>query len=119
MVSAGTPQRPALPRGRRSSGRRTSGAGHRAPAATIRSLKEQIDGDIYVSGSGTLVRAILADGLLDESHLFVFPLTLGAGARLFAAGAATTKLTLAGADAYDSGACTWPTGRLPSGRAER
>src|SRR3954471_7885655 len=29
----------------------------------IRSLKDEIDGDLYVSGSGTLVRAMLADGL--------------------------------------------------------
>src|SRR6266571_8360197 len=33
-------------------------------AEAIRSLKDRIDGDIYVSGSGTLVRAMLADGLL-------------------------------------------------------
>src|SRR5204863_3492837 len=29
----------------------------------IRALKDELDGDIYVSGSGTLVRALLADGL--------------------------------------------------------
>jgi dihydrofolate reductase len=61
-----------------------------------------VDGKIYVSGSGTLVRALLADGLVDELHLFVFPLTLGSGQRLFADGA-QTKLTLAGCEAYDSG----------------
>jgi dihydrofolate reductase len=69
----------------------------------IRSLKEQVDGNIYVSGSGTLVRAMLADGLVDELHLFVFPLALGSGAKLFADGGSVTKLTLAGTDAYDSG----------------
>ena len=31
-------------------------------AETIRSLKENVDGDIYVSGSGTLVRAMLETG---------------------------------------------------------
>src|SRR5438552_9871315 len=31
----------------------------------IRGLKEEADGDLYVSGSGTLVRAMLADGLVD------------------------------------------------------
>ena len=41
-------------------------------------------GGIYVSGSGTLVRAMLADGLVDELHLFVYPLTRGTGPRLFA-----------------------------------
>src|SRR5581483_4780818 len=34
-------------------------------ADAIRGLKEQRDGDLYVSGSGTLVRAMLADGLID------------------------------------------------------
>ena len=46
-------------------------------------LKDEVAGDIYVSGSGTLVRALLADGLVDELHLFVYPLTLGPGPRLF------------------------------------
>ena len=48
-------------------------------ADAIGALKDSIDGNIYVSGSGTLVRAMLADGLVDELHLFVFPLALGSG----------------------------------------
>jgi dihydrofolate reductase len=72
-------------------------------AETIRSLKDRVDGNIYVSGSGTLVRAMLADGLVDELHLFVFPLTLGSGQRLFIDGGPTAKYTLAGTEAYDSG----------------
>ena len=72
-------------------------------ADSIRALKDRIDGDIYVSGSGTLVRAMLADGLVDELHLFVFPLALGAGARLFPDGGPAAKFTLAGTEAYDSG----------------
>ena len=70
--------------------------------AAIRALKERVGGDIYVSGSGRLVRAMLADGLVDALHLFVFPLTLGAGQRLFDGGD-TFKFTLAGTEAYDSG----------------
>lgn len=72
-------------------------------AEAVRSLKDRIDGQIYVSGSGTLVRAMLADGLVDELHLFVYPLTLGAGQRLFPNGHKTT-FTLAASDAYDNGA---------------
>src|SRR5512132_1408373 len=49
----------------------------------IRSVKDEVDGDLYVSGSGTLVRALLADGLVDGLHLFVYPLTRGSGPRLF------------------------------------
>jgi len=71
-------------------------------ADAIAGLKDRVDGSIYVSGSGTLVRGLLADGLVDELHLFVFPVALGSGKRLFAEGT-TTKLALAGSDVYDNG----------------
>jgi dihydrofolate reductase len=70
---------------------------------TIRGLKDEVDGDIYVSGSITLVRAMLADGLVDELDLFVYPLTLGSGPRLFPEGAAPAKLSLAASDSYENG----------------
>ena len=71
--------------------------------AAIRGLKEEVDGDLYVSGSGTLVRAMLADRLVDELHLFVYPLTRGAGQRLFPEGAEPAKLTLAACESYENG----------------
>ncbi|MGH2990316.1 MAG: dihydrofolate reductase family protein, partial [Solirubrobacterales bacterium] len=70
---------------------------------TIRSLKDEVDGDIYVSGSGTLVRAMLADGLVDELDLLVYPLTRGAGPRLFPEEAAPANLSLAACESYDNG----------------
>ncbi len=69
----------------------------------IQRLKDGVDGGIYVSGSGTLVRALLADGLVDGLHLFVYPLTRGIGPRLFPDGAAPVKLALAESRAYDNG----------------
>jgi dihydrofolate reductase len=72
-------------------------------AAAIRTLKDQSEGDLYVSGSGRLVRAMLADGLIDGLHLFVYPLTLGSGARLFNEGDAPAKLGVAATDTYDNG----------------
>jgi dihydrofolate reductase len=72
-------------------------------ADAIRAVKASVEGGIYVSGSGTLVRALLADGLVDELHLFVFPVALGAGGRLFAKGAPQVKLELAAAEPYSSG----------------
>jgi dihydrofolate reductase len=69
----------------------------------IRRLKDEVDGDLYVSGSGTLVRAMLADGLVDELHLLVYPLTRGSGPRLFAEGAAPGKLSLAATESFENG----------------
>ncbi|HET9410800.1 MAG TPA: dihydrofolate reductase family protein [Candidatus Dormibacteraeota bacterium] len=67
----------------------------------IRGLKDEV-GDLYVSGSGMLVRAMLADGLVDELHLFVYPLTRGSGPRLFAEGAAPAKLSRALCEPYQN-----------------
>ena len=69
----------------------------------IRSLKDEVDGDLYVSGSGTLVRAMLADGLVDELHLFVYPLARGSGPRLFPEEAAPGQLSLAASESYEKG----------------
>jgi dihydrofolate reductase len=66
-------------------------------------LKVEVDGDLYVSGSGTLVRAMLADGLVDELHLFLYPLIRGTGPRLFAEDAAPQKMTLAASESYGNG----------------
>ena len=48
-------------------------------------LKEQYD-SILVSGSATLVRGLLALGLVDELRLMIFPVLLGTGMRLFGDG---------------------------------
>ena len=71
--------------------------------AAIQSLKDSTDGVVYVSGSGQLVRGMLQAGLVDELHLFVFPVAVGAGKRLWADDADTTTLTLIGHDVYDNG----------------
>ena len=72
-------------------------------ADRLRALKDELDGDLYVSGSGTLVRAMLADGLVDGLHLCVFPLTRGAGPRLFVEGADPVTMSLEVAESYDNG----------------
>jgi dihydrofolate reductase len=70
---------------------------------TIRLLKQDVDGDLYVSGSGTLVRSLLADDLVDELHLFVYPLTRPTGPRLFSDSAPPAKLTLETSTSFDNG----------------
>ena len=71
--------------------------------AALQRLKDEVDGDLYVSGSGTLVRAMLADGLVDGLHLFVYPLTLGPGPRLFPPEAAPSSLSLRTSESYENG----------------
>ena len=69
----------------------------------LRRLKNEVGGDLYTSGSATLVRAMLADGLVDELHLCVYPLTRGNGPRLFPEGAGVGAFTLAVCEAYENG----------------
>jgi dihydrofolate reductase len=69
----------------------------------IQSLKERLTANIYVSGSVRLVRAMLADGLVDELHLFLYPLVLGRGQKLFEGDGTTVKLILDGTETYEAG----------------
>ena len=69
----------------------------------IRALKDEVDGDLYTSGSVMLVRAMLADGLVDELHLLIYPLTRGPGPRLFPDGAEPVNLSLAACESYENG----------------
>ena len=69
----------------------------------IQKLKDSVDDTIYVSGSITLVRAMLADGLVDELHLFVYPVTVGGGMRMFSDRVDGLTFTLADAGTYDNG----------------
>jgi len=48
----------------------------------VAKLRAEPGGDLLVAGSGELVQALLANGLVDELHLMVFPVVLGAGRRL-------------------------------------
>ena len=55
-------------------------------AEEIADLKRQAGGDISISGSPTLVRSLLGDGLIDELRLMVHPVVVGGGKRLFEEG---------------------------------
>src|SRR5262245_1652590 len=71
-------------------------------ADAIGKLKDDV-GDLYVSGSGTLVRALLGDGLVDELHLFVYPRTRGSGPRLFPEDAAPNTFARTACESYGNG----------------
>jgi dihydrofolate reductase len=61
------------------------------PAAIAR-VNEEREGEIVVHGSAQLVQGLMANDLLDELRLMVFPVVLGSGKRLF--GASDDKKTL-------------------------
>ncbi len=52
-------------------------------AASVVRLKEQPGGEIQVSGSGRLIQTLLKHDLVDEFRLWVFPVMVGPGKRLF------------------------------------
>jgi dihydrofolate reductase len=83
-------------------------------AGRLRALKDEVAGDLYVSGSATLVRALLADGLVDELHLYVYPLAVGTGIRLFPDGAPRTPLSLLGAESLSNGVAHLTYGPAPA-----
>jgi dihydrofolate reductase len=49
----------------------------------IAALRDQDGGDLLVWGSVSLVKALLADGLVDELSLMIEPILLGGGKRIF------------------------------------
>jgi dihydrofolate reductase len=61
----------------------------------VRALKDEIDGDILVQGSATLVRSLAEHDLVDRYRLMMFPIVLGTGKRLFPEGSPLTRFELA------------------------
>jgi dihydrofolate reductase len=51
--------------------------------AAVTGLKNGQGGSILVAGSATLVRTLLAHGLVDELRLMIFPVMIGGGLRIF------------------------------------
>jgi len=61
----------------------------------VAQLKEEDGPELHVYGSGNLVQTLMRGGLIDEYRLMTFPVTIGTGKRLFAAGTVPGTLRLA------------------------
>jgi len=57
-------------------------------------LKQQLDKDLLIMGSGELIQSLMRRNLIDEYVLLIHPLVLGTGRRLFADGSPATALQL-------------------------
>jgi len=71
--------------------------------AEITALKGQEGKTIGMTGSATLVRYLLEQHLIDELHLFVIPVVIGAGKKLFPAGSDKLPLKLISSETYETG----------------
>ena len=63
-------------------------------AEGIAALKKSDGPELQVHGSGNLIQTLLRHNLVDAYRLWVFPLVLGPGKRLFAEGTIPSGLTL-------------------------
>lgn len=84
-------------------------------AEHVTALKERHD-EVHVIGSLDLVQSLLRLGLVDRLNLWVYPLLLGSGKRVFADGTVPTALRLTDSVTYRRGALhlTYDTAGVPT-----
>ena len=90
-------------------------------AVALRELKATAGGELQVHGSGVLVRWLLANDLVDEMTLLIYPVVVGQGTRLFPDTGPDVALELVGSQAVTPSGVTIqvyrPTGRPQYGTA--
>ena len=69
----------------------------------VAALKRSVQGELQLHGSSDLAQTLMAHDLIDEYRLFVFPVLLGSGRRLFGRGVVPSTLTLATAQSTSTG----------------
>ena len=69
----------------------------------VTALKNEPGGNIGMSGSVSVVRQLLAAGLLDELHLLVHPIAVRKGMRLFDEGETSVPLRLLRSETFETG----------------
>ena len=69
----------------------------------LKQLKQEDGPDLLIQGSGNLIQTLLANGLIDEIRLMIFPLVLGKGKRLFGDSAMPAAFKLAKSQTSSTG----------------
>ena len=69
----------------------------------IRTLKEQDGPELQIHGSSNLIQTLLANDLIDEFRVLIFPLVLGTGKRLFDGGTVPAGLEVTSSEVSSTG----------------
>jgi len=69
----------------------------------VRALQEQDGPELQVHGSANLIQTLLEHGLIDEFRLWIFPLVLGNGKRLFEGGTVPAGFDVASSQVSSTG----------------
>ena len=84
----------------------------------LKKLKQEDGPDLWVWGSGNLIQTLLKNHLIDRMHVWIYPITLGSGKRLFAEGTQAEHWRLTGSKISTTGvivASYEPAGPLKAG----
>jgi dihydrofolate reductase len=84
----------------------------------IKKLKTEDGPDLWVWGSGNLIQTLLKNNLVDRMHLWIHPITIGSGKKLFAEGTQAENFKLVDSKIGTTGlifATYEPTGPLKTG----
>ena len=107
-----------LARRSRSSTGRTRTSSRATCARAIRKLKEEDGPELQVHGSAELIQTLLEHGLVDEFRVWIFPVVIGKGKRLFGDGTVPAGLKLTDSLISSTGvimAAYEPAGEIPIG----
>ncbi|GAA0906815.1 dihydrofolate reductase family protein [Virgisporangium aurantiacum] len=81
----------------------------------VTALKESPGGTIGMSGSPSVIRQLLAAGLLDELHLLLHPIAVRRGAKLFDEGESSVPLRLVSSETFTTGVLNLVYAPAPAG----
>lgn len=84
----------------------------------IKKLKQEDGPDLWVWGSGNLIQTLLKADLIDQMYLWIYPITIGQGKRLFAEGTQAENFKLVDSKISTTGvivAAYEPAGALKTG----
>jgi dihydrofolate reductase len=90
-------------------------------AEGLATLKKEDGPELQVHGSGNLIQTLLRNNLVDEYRLWIFPVVIGSGKRLFADGAIPSGLKLVDSTISTTGVVIGryePAGEIPIGSFE-